>query len=82
MRVGFTWAWDGFGLPAIAFSGLVKTEGTMLSGFFLKKKPPFNALKKSTCIPKMLWKGRGDRKMSSFLASGAHFVGPRAEFVV
>jgi hypothetical protein len=54
----------------------------MLSGFFLKKKPPFNALKKSTCIPKMLWKGRGDRKMSSFLASGAHFVGPRAEFVV
>jgi hypothetical protein len=30
----------------------------MLSGFFLKKKPPFNALKKSTCIPKMLWQVR------------------------
>jgi hypothetical protein len=30
----------------------------MLSGFSLKKKPPFNALKKSTCIPKMLWQVR------------------------
>jgi hypothetical protein len=26
-----------------------------LSGFFIKKKPPFNALKKSTCIPKLLY---------------------------
>jgi hypothetical protein len=40
---------------ARAVSELVQTEGMHLSGFFIKKKPPFNALKKSTCIPKLLY---------------------------
>jgi len=39
---------------ANAVSELVWTEGTNLSGFFVNKKPPFNTLKKSTCIPKLL----------------------------
>ena len=33
---------------------LAQTEGKKRSGFFIKKKPPFRALKKSICIPKML----------------------------
>jgi hypothetical protein len=40
--------------PPIEFSELVQTGSTHSSGFFLKKKPPFTAPKKSTCIPKML----------------------------
>ncbi len=39
---------------AIAFSELLQTESMNSSGFFIKKKPPFTALKKSICIPKML----------------------------
>jgi hypothetical protein len=39
----------------IAFSELKQSESTSLSGFFLKKTPPFTALNKSVCIPKMLW---------------------------
>jgi len=34
--------------------GLLWTESKDSSGFFIEKKPPFAALKKSTCIPKML----------------------------
>jgi hypothetical protein len=33
---------------------MVSTESARSSGFLLKKKPPFTALKKSTYIPKML----------------------------
>jgi hypothetical protein len=39
---------------ATAFSELVQTEDMHPSGFFPKEKPPFTALKKSMCIPKML----------------------------
>ena len=37
-----------------AVSELVTTESTRSSGFFIKKKPHFTALKKSMCIPKLL----------------------------
>jgi hypothetical protein len=36
-----------------AFSELVQTGSNISSGFFLKKKPPFTALKTIPCIPKM-----------------------------
>jgi hypothetical protein len=31
-----------------------QTEGRDLGGFFIKKKPPFNTLKESTSVPKLL----------------------------
>ncbi len=41
-------------VATIAFSEFLQTESTHSRGFFLKKKPPFTTVKKSTCIPKML----------------------------
>jgi hypothetical protein len=37
-----------------AVSEWVQTKSTQQSGIFIKKMPPFNALKKSTLIPKLL----------------------------
>ena len=38
----------------MAFSELPSIESTNSSGFFIKKKPLFTALKKATYVPKML----------------------------
>jgi hypothetical protein len=43
-----------FGVAVTAFSILVFTESMLLSGFFLKKKPPYIARNKSTYIRKLL----------------------------
>jgi hypothetical protein len=49
--LSFWRAWRQSGVRA--FSELLLTEATYLSGSFLEKKPPFTALKKSAFIPKM-----------------------------
>jgi hypothetical protein len=46
----------------IAFSESLQTETSHSSGFFLKKKPPFNAVKRTTLIPKVLWHLRNQKR--------------------